>query len=92
MHQISPHLLRIYDFVASVKGYAATDEIAAYADVSGSTARHHAVELYRAGLFSRTEVFGGYRYRAVTPATQEAKAYLARIDAAREVFAGGDPA
>jgi DNA-binding MarR family transcriptional regulator len=85
-HQISPHIVRIYDFVASQKGYTATDEIAAYADVSGSTARHHSLELVTMGLFERVEVFGGYRYRIAAPQTPEGKQYLEKIEAARAVF------
>lgn len=61
--QISPELCRIYGFVKAAERWVTSREIAERAEVSGRTARAHALSLTEAGVFERAEVWPGNRYR-----------------------------
>ena len=81
--EISPHLIRIFDFVSKGDRWFTSDEIASGAAVARRTANAHARTLAQLGVFERTEVFTGYRYRL---AEQAPCRFLERIGAARKAF------
>jgi hypothetical protein len=85
-NEVSIHRVRVFRFVRSTGRWVTAKEIAAASAVAERTARHHAFELVKLGLFDQAEVFPGHRYRLSAQAEKRNKAYLLRMSAAEEVF------
>lgn len=84
-HHVSPHMLQIYDFVAS-RSWVTIEEITNHVQVSPRTVRAIAGHLTELGIFERFQVFPGYRYRTAPPHTPEGKAFLDKMESSRTVF------
>lgn len=85
---VSEHEIRVYEAVRLNGGWLTAREIAAKADVADRTARAHAGNLAKSGVFDLAKVFGGFRYRIKTQLSPEAGQYASQIEAAKRVMAG----
>lgn len=86
--QISLHEIRVYEAVKSAGGWMTAREIAVAADVADRTARHHAAKLSDLGVFEIAKVFGGYRYRIASSATDASRVHVSELEAAKRIFGG----
>ncbi len=89
-NEISLHQVDVFNFVRDQDHWVTAHEIAAGAKVAERTARLHALNLVRLGVFDQAEVWPGHRYRLSPQATKRNKAYMLRLEKAVEVF--GQPA
>lgn len=85
--EISLHQLRIFLFVQAADRWVTNAEVAAGAQVGTRTARAYTKRLVDLGIFDQAEVFPAHRYRLSPHAEKRHKAYLLRLQQAREVFA-----
>jgi hypothetical protein len=87
-NEVSPHQVRVYTFVAAADRWVTAKETAASAGVARRTASDHLKKLAALGIFDVAEVFPANHYRLSPFAESRNKAYLQRLHAAKEVFAG----
>lgn len=85
-NEISLHQLKVFEFVRDSGRWVTSAEIQDGAGVAARTARLHALNLVKLGLFDQAEVFPGRRYRLSEFAEQRNKGYMLRLAQAREVF------
>jgi hypothetical protein len=87
-YQISEHMVRFY-LAAQGRNHAWSTayELANEAKISQRTGRGYCLRFVKAGLFERSEVFPGYRYR-LAPATEQCdRDFLQRLEQAVDVCA-----
>lgn len=85
-NEISLHQLKVFEFVRDSRRWVTAAEIQEGAGVAARTARHHALNLVKLGLFDQAEVFPCHRYRLSQFAEQRNKGYMLRLAQARDVF------
>jgi len=85
-NEISIHQINVLDFVTDRGDWVTAAEIAKGAGVAARTARHHALNLVRLGIFDQAEVFPAHRYRLSGHADKRNKGYMLRLQEARKVF------
>jgi hypothetical protein len=83
---ISPHQVKVYDYVRDAKRWVSAADIELHTGVKARTARHHAVKLTELEVFEQANLFPGYRYRLSPYAEHRGKDHLQRLEKAREVF------
>ena len=88
--EISAHQVRVYNFVAEQSGWVSARDIAHGAQVSGRTARNHALNFVRLGVFDQAEVFPSHRYRLSLLADKRNKTFVQRLKQANTVFYSAD--
>ena len=84
--EVSLHQLKVYLFARDKGSWVTAREIAEGAGVADRTARHHALTLVKLGVFDQAEVFPAHRYRYSEKANKRNKAYMLRLEGAREAF------
>jgi predicted ArsR family transcriptional regulator len=85
-NEVSLHQLKVFDCVAAATGWVTSKQVTDSVGISGRTVRAHLLKLVNLGLLDQAEVFPGHRYRLSAHAEKRNKAYLQRLDKAREVF------
>lgn len=85
-HQISPHLLRVYQAAETDKGWITSQELAALANVSPRTARNHALHLVTMGIFDVAKVSPAHCYRVSEFARSRNPSYFNQLQQAKEIF------
>jgi DNA-binding transcriptional ArsR family regulator len=73
-NKITPHLLRLLSLFETSEGWLSTARIAEGAKISLSTARHHAVALYRMGILEREQLYPEFYYK-LSSQSQETEFY-----------------
>jgi hypothetical protein len=84
--EVSLHQVKIFEFVRKAAGWVTAKDVAAGSDVAERTARLHCLNLVNLGIFDQAEVFPAHRYRLSEKAGKRNKAYMIRLEAAKEVF------
>lgn len=85
-NEISLHQVKILEFVRHSRKWVTSAEMAIECKVAPRTARHHALYLVNLGLFDLAETFPAHRYKFSDKAAKRNKAYLLRIERAKEIF------
>ena len=84
--EVSLHLLKVYNFICDQKQWITAKDIAEGAGIAHRTARAHVLRLVRLGIVDQAEVFPAHRYKLSKLATKRNKAFVQRLEQAREVF------
>lgn len=86
--EVSIHELRVYRVLQTrPDAWLSNHEIAQLVEgVAHRTVRLHTKRLVDLGIFDVADVFPGHRYRWAQKATNRNKGYVARLEAAGEVF------
>lgn len=83
--EVSLHEAKIYQALSTGQWFTSKG-LAAAANVSWRTARHHLHRLVELGLLDQAELFPGHRYRLSEFASKRNAAYKSRLDRAVEIF------
>jgi hypothetical protein len=87
-NEVSLHQFKVYDVVRRNGKWVTAKEITdSLDDVAYRTVRAHTRKLVQLGILDVAEVFPAHRYRMSEFAERRNKAYLQRLERAREVFA-----
>lgn len=89
-HEISLHQLRVFEFVRDIGVWVTASDIQQATGVAARTARLHARNLVRLGLFEQATVYPGNRYRIAADAERRNRTYIDRLEQAREAFGAED--